>query len=116
MAKKKSLNVALIGSGFMGRTHSNAYLKVGKFFNTPSNPQMHTICSIEPTLGAFADQWGWQNHTDDVNAVFNNDDIDLVDLVTPNHLHATHAIAALGPASTSPAKSLWPVRSTMPAR
>ncbi len=95
MAKKKTTNVALIGSGFMGRTHSNAYLKVGKFFNTPTNPTMHTIVGLEPTLGAFAEQWGWQNHTNDAGAVFNNEDIDLVDLVTPNHLHATHAIAAL---------------------
>lgn len=95
MAKPKPLNVALIGSGFMGRTHSNAYLKVAKFFNTPYNPVMHSICSLEPTLGQFAEQWGWQNHGSDTNAIFNNDEIDLVDLVTPNHLHAPHAIAAL---------------------
>ena len=45
MAKTKTMNVALIGSGFMGRTHSNAYLKVGKFFNVPTDPTMHTSCS-----------------------------------------------------------------------
>jgi len=95
MAKKKTTNVALIGSGFMGRTHSNAYLKVGKFFDIPTNPVMHTIVGLEPTLGDFADQWGWQNHTPDAQEVFDNPEIELVDLVTPNHLHAEHAIAAL---------------------
>ena len=95
MANKKNLNVALIGSGFMGRTHSNAYLKVAKFFDIPSNPVMHTIAGLEPSLPAFAEQWGWQQSTKDAKEVFANPEIGLVDLVTPNHMHAEHAIAAL---------------------
>ena len=40
----KQVNVCLVGQKFMGRTHSNAYLKVGKFFDVPLLPVMHTIC------------------------------------------------------------------------
>ena len=39
-----SINICLIGQKFMGRAHSNAYLKVGKFFDLPAQPVMHTIC------------------------------------------------------------------------
>ena len=42
--EKKPLNICLIGQKFMGRTHSNAYLKVAKFFDLPRRPVMHTIC------------------------------------------------------------------------
>lgn len=91
----KPCNVALIGSGFMGRTHSNAYLKVAKFFDVPREPVMHSIVSLDPGIGAFAKQWGWQNHSTDAHEAIKNDEVDLVDLVTPNSLHAEHAIAAL---------------------
>ena len=95
MAKKKTINVGLIGAGFMGRTHSNAYLKAAKFFDLPKEPVMHTIMSRSASVKAFADRWGWQHATTDVNDVINNPEIELVDLVTPNHLHAEHGIAAL---------------------
>ena len=32
----KTVNVALIGTKFMGKAHSNAYLKVAKFFDRRS--------------------------------------------------------------------------------
>jgi len=91
----KTCNVALIGSGFMGRTHSNAYLKVAKFFDIPYDPIMHSIVSLDPGIGDFAKRWGWQNHSKDAMAVIQNPEVDLIDLVTPNSLHAEHAIAAL---------------------
>ncbi len=93
---KKSVNVALIGSKFMGRTHSNAYLNVGKFFDLPSNPVMHTIAARDPKdLKQFAARWGWQNWTTDWREAATNDEIDLVDIGTPNHVHKDQAIAAL---------------------
>ena len=39
----ESINVCLVGQKFMGRTHSNAFLKVSKFFDVPIEPVMHTI-------------------------------------------------------------------------
>ena len=92
----KPLNIGLIGSKFMGRTHSNAYLNVAKFFDLPRHPVMHTLAArnLEETQ-AFADRWGWQHATDDWKAMVQNPDIDLVDIGTPNHVHRDQALAAL---------------------
>ena len=55
-------NIALIGTKFMGRAHSNAYLKVNKFFDLPCKPVMHTVAARnQEELKIFADRWGWQH-------------------------------------------------------
>ena len=93
---KKVINVALIGSKFMGRAHSNAYLKVGKFFDLPVEPVMHTVAARnESELTAFADQWGWRHHRTDWRQAVTDPEISLVDVSTPNHVHRDQAIAAL---------------------
>lgn len=92
----KKCNIALLGTKFMGRAHSNAYLKVAKFFDPPLDPIMHTVTARnEQELAQFARQWGWQNQTTDWQSAFRHPEIDLVDIVTPNNVHAEHAIAAL---------------------
>ena len=93
----KTFNVALIGSKFMGRTHSNAYLKVAKYFeDIPIEPVMHTLAARNPDeTAAFAKQWGWQNHTTDWKEAATSKEIDLVDVGTPNDVHKEQAIAAL---------------------
>jgi predicted dehydrogenase len=85
--------VLLIGSKFMGRAHSNAWLKVSRFFDVPA-PVMHALAARDPEeTRAFAQRWGWATATTDYREVL--DDVDLVDIVTPNHVHAEQAIAAL---------------------
>ncbi len=92
----KSINVCLVGQKFMGRTHSNAFLKVGKFFDLPVLPVMHTIAGRnEAELQEFADRWGWQHATTDWKKAVTDPEIGLVDIGTPNHLHAEMSIAAL---------------------
>lgn len=96
MAEKKTINICLIGQKFMGRTHSNAFLKVGKFFDVPLLPVMHTICGRnEAELNEFKETWGWQNASTDWKSAVKNPEIGLVDVGTPNHLHKEMAIAAL---------------------
>ncbi len=92
----KTCNVALIGSKFMGRTHSNAYLKVARFFALPVEPVMHTICArnLEQTQ-AFAKRWGWQNVSTDWKTVVKLPGVDLIDIGVPNDMHRDMAIAAL---------------------
>jgi predicted dehydrogenase len=93
---QSNINVCLIGQKFMGRTHSNAFLKVGKFFDVPVLPVMHTICGRdERELREFKERWGWQNSTTDWKNAIKNPEIGLVDVGTPNHLHAEMSIAAL---------------------
>ena len=93
---KPTINVCLIGQKFMGRTHSNAYLKVNKFFNLPLVPVMHTIVGRNrEELKEFQQKWGWKNASTDLQGSVNNPEIGLVDVGTPNNVHAEHAIMAL---------------------
>jgi predicted dehydrogenase len=95
MATKKC-NVCLIGQKFMGRAHSNAYLKAGKFFDLPVDPVMHTIVARDlPSLQAFADKWGWNRATSDWKKAVTDPEIDLVDVTTPNNKHKEFVLAAL---------------------
>lgn len=92
----KTCNVALVGTKFMGRAHSNAYLKAAKFFDLPLAPVMHTVLARNADeTQAFAARWGWQNASTDNDATIKNPEIDLVDVTTPNNAHAELSIAAL---------------------
>lgn len=91
----KTLNVAIVGTQFMGKAHSNAYLKVGHFFDIPQQPILKVACGInKERLQKFATQFGWQETTTDWRKVIQRDDVDLVDISTPNDSHAPIAIAA----------------------
>ena len=91
----KTLNVGLIGYGFMGRTHSNTHRKVTHFFDVPYQPVLKTICGlVEAEAKAFADKWGYESHTTDWRKVVEDPAIDLVEICVPNNVHATIAIAA----------------------
>ena len=92
----RETHIGLIGSKFMGRTHSNAYLKVAKFFDLPTLPVMSTIAARdEKQLKKFADRWGWHHYITDWKALCRDEEVDLVDIGTPNHVHKDQAIEAL---------------------
>jgi predicted dehydrogenase len=91
----KQLNVGLIGCGFMGRTHSNAYRKVGNFFDLEYQPVLKAICDFNgEKAAAHAARWGFESVETDYKKLLARDDIDLVDICLPNNLHAEVAIAA----------------------
>jgi predicted dehydrogenase len=88
--------ICLIGQKFMGRAHSNAYLKVDKFFKLATQPVMHTVCGRNRgELDAFAAKWGWQHSSTDWKSAIVTPEIDLVDITTPNSSHVEMSIAAL---------------------
>ena len=92
---KKPLNIGMIGYGFMGRTHSNAYAKVNHFFDLEYQPVLKAICARNGERAqAFADQWGYESVETDWRKLIERDDIDAVDICTPNNLHHEIAIAA----------------------
>jgi len=94
MAKKK-LNVGMIGAGFMGRTHSNAFRQVGAFFNVDYEPVLKAIMTRHADGAAsFADNWGYESAESDWRKVVERKDIDLIDIASPNDTHAEIAIAA----------------------
>src|SRR5215468_2118931 len=91
-----AVNICLIGDKFMGRAHSNAYLKVDKFFNLPVRPVMHTVVGRDvQELSHFQSRWGWKNAETDWKKAVNHPEINLVDVTSPNNAHAEMAIAAL---------------------
>ena len=90
------LNVALIGQQFMGRAHSNAWAQAPKFFDLERRPVLHTVAARDgKSLAPFAERWGWANATTDWRTLAADDEVDLVDVSTPNHVHAEQAIALL---------------------
>ncbi|GAB4100755.1 Gfo/Idh/MocA family oxidoreductase [Sinomonas halotolerans] len=92
----KNLNVGLIGGGFMGKAHSLAYSAMPMFFwPAPAIPVRHTIAEANENLAAeAARRFGFENSTSDWRSIIDDPSIDVVDIATPNHLHAEIAIAA----------------------
>jgi predicted dehydrogenase len=91
----KGLNVAMIGYGFMGRAHSNAYIKVNHFFDLEYRPVLKAVCARdEAKAKAFAEKWGYESVETDWRKLLARKDIDAVDICTPNNLHKEIAIAA----------------------
>lgn len=90
------INVALIGHRFMGKAHSNAYRQVRRFFPGELVPRMKVICGKACTeeLEATAAQFGWEESDCEWRRVIERDDIQVVDVATPGHLHAPMVIAA----------------------
>jgi predicted dehydrogenase len=95
-AKMKKLNVGLIGAGFMGKAHSLAYMAMPMFFwPAPAIPVRKTIVDVSDAIAAEAAQrFGFEKSSSDWRSVVEDPEIDIIDIATPNHLHAEIAIAA----------------------
>ena len=91
----KTLNVAIIGTKFMGKAHSNAWLNAPRFFDMGIKPVLKVACGRnEADLKAFAERWGWQETETDWCKVVERDDVDIVDISVPTHMHREIAVAA----------------------
>ena len=95
MSAKKKLNIGLVGAGFMGRTHSNAFAKVNQFFELDTQPILKAVCARNAAgARAFAANWGYEAFETDWRDLVSREDIDLIDIASPNDTHAEIAIAA----------------------
>src|SRR5258708_26687387 len=92
-----SLNIGLIGSGFMGQAHADAYRRAGLLYRSlPRKPGLYAIADQNEALAeqararlGFAKAYGdWRRLIEDL-------EVDVVDITTPNHLHVEPALAAL---------------------
>ena len=91
----RKLRVGLVGCGFMGKAHSNAWRQVGRFFDIPFDIELVGLAARDTEKArAFADRWGYASLETDWRKLVERDDIDLVDICAPNHLHRDIAIAA----------------------
>ena len=92
---KKQLRIGMVGYGFMGRTHSNAFTQAPHFFDLGYEPVLKAACARNTDrIQAFADQWGYESVETDWQALVARDDIDLIDIAAPNNMHHDIAIAA----------------------
>jgi predicted dehydrogenase len=91
-----ALRVALLGQKFMGRAHSNAWSQVGRFFDLPLAVRQVAVGGRDAAeLAAFARRWGWGHTSTDWRELAEARDVDLLDVATPNDLHAAPALVAL---------------------
>ena len=92
----KELRVGMIGYGFMGRAHSNAYKRLGDFFpHLQHRPVLQAVAARNAEKAhAFAGVWGYQRVETDWKKVVNSPDIDLIDICSPNDTHLEIALAA----------------------
>src|SRR5688572_23181554 len=95
MATQKELRIGMIGYGFMGRAHSNAYAKVNHFFDLPYRTVLKAACGRDASkVKPFAEQWGYESVETDWKKLLERKDIDAVDICSPNNTHKEIAIAA----------------------
>ena len=91
----KPLRIGMIGYGFMGRAHSNGYNRVKDFFDLEYLPVLQAVAARDAGKAqAFADRWGYKRVETDWRKLVAADDIDAIDICTPNNLHAEIAIEA----------------------
>src|SRR5215510_16529797 len=94
---KRNLNIGLVGYGFMGRAHSNAFLQTSRFFDVPYRTVLKAVCARNfDRVKPFADNWGYESVETDWRALIDRKDIDVIDIASPNDTHAEIAVAAAG--------------------
>lgn len=92
---RRTINIGLVGYGFMGRAHSVAYRQVWPFFRPRLKPIMKAICGRnEEAVRQATDSLGWQTYETSWEHLVNREDIDLIDICTPGDSHRDIAVAA----------------------
>ena len=91
----KTLNIGLIGYGFMGRTHSNAFHQAPRFFDLPYRLVLKAVAARNADrVKAFAANWGYESYETDWRKLVERKDIDVIDIASPNDTHREIALAA----------------------
>ncbi|MBI2825360.1 MAG: Gfo/Idh/MocA family oxidoreductase [Planctomycetia bacterium] len=89
------LNIGMIGYGFMGRAHSNAYRQVSQFYKLEHRPVLKACCARNAEkIKAFADNWGYESYETDWRKLIDRKDIDVIDIGSPNNTHREIVLAA----------------------
>lgn len=89
------LSIGLVGYGFMGRAHSNAYRQVNQFFDLEYQPVLKAVAARSVgSAREFARCWGWQRVESDWRKLVEASDIEAIDICSPNNTHCEIALAA----------------------
>ena len=96
MAKKSTLRLGLIGSGFMGKTHTFGFAAAARVFDLPYNVEMRMLADISRSQAeTAASALGFEKATGDWRALVADPEIDVVDITAPNAPHKEMALAAI---------------------
>lgn len=93
----KTLNIGLIGSGFMGQAHADAFRRAATLYrDLPARPHLYMLADATDELAAgAAARFGFEKSTGDWRALVNDPAVDVVDITSPNALHHEMALAAI---------------------
>lgn len=91
------MRIGLIGAGFMGKIHTIAYRNAALLFGSEIPPlEQAVVTDFEPALADHAVRhWGWSRAVPTWQDITRDDDVDLVDICTPNDAHVDVALDAL---------------------
>jgi len=93
----KPLGVAIIGYGFIGKVHAFAYRTLPFFYSPPpAGVRLVGVCTSRAETAEAARQHGdFETSTADASELIGRDDVDIVNICTPNHLHKDQLLAAM---------------------
>lgn len=95
MQEKKQVGIGMVGYKFMGKVHSNAYRQVPYFFDLETEPVLEAICGRnEESVKAESKKLGWNSYETDWQQLMKREDIDVIDISTPNNTHHEIVLAA----------------------
>jgi predicted dehydrogenase len=91
------IGIGLVGFGFIGKVHTHAYQSLPLLFDPcPAQVELVGVCtSRQHTSNRAARVGGFRFGTTDFDELLSCDDIDVIDICTPNHLHHAQILAAL---------------------
>lgn len=92
----KEIGVGVIGTAFMGKAHSLAYVAVGTAFGGGLRPRLEVLCDINEERGkAKYLEMGFDRSTTNYMDVINDPTVELISICVPNAVHKEIAVAAL---------------------
>ncbi len=92
---EKKINIGIVGAQFMGRAHTNAWYDVANFFDLPFKPVLKAACDLDPRAeSSFARRYGWESFETSWEDLVKREDIDIIDICTPNNTHMPISVAA----------------------
>jgi len=93
----KNINIAMLGTGFMGKTHTYSIKNLPFYYESEDfQPVLHTVFTRSlDKAEAYAERYGFKKYTNDLDSVINDPEIDVIDICTPNDCHYETLVKAI---------------------